>query len=341
MNPYATPWLGFARVLLAVVALGLEGLAALAFLNPAGSAAPGPAILCMHTAACAAMATAFLPRPPGNSQNRFFPLFAAVFCLALPVLGMLALILAILPALGPGREERRAPYGIIRRDRPRPGFHPYALRHGPGGFRARLLARGIPARDRLGALLSIRRRSTPGGNRLLREMLRDPSDELRLAAYAALEKLERESQTAIAAAEASLLSARDGDARRAAFRRLAFSYWEAAYQELADREVSRHHLERALEAADKALESDPGDGSLALLKGRVLARLGAWDEAQLAFATADRAGGSAARLLPHHAELAFQRRDFVSVRRHLSALRGQAFGGPLEPVLRFWLEGNP
>jgi polysaccharide biosynthesis protein PelE len=331
-----------ARALAVAAALGLEALAALAFASGPGTAVPWAAFLGPHLAACAALGLAFLPFPPENHKDWFFPAFAAVLCLALPVLGALAILLAVLPALGPAREERRLPYGVIRRDRQRPAFQPYAFRHGPGGFRARLLARGIPARDRLGALLSIRRRSTPRGNRLLREMLRDPADELRLAAYAALERMERDSQTAIAAAEADLRSAPDAGSRTAARRRLAFLYWEAAYQELADREVSRHHLERALESADKALAADPGDAFLALLKGRILARLGAWDEAHTAFASAEGAGAGAmtARLLPHQAELAFQRRDFGSVRSHLAGLRGQAGGGPLEPVLRFWLDGE-
>jgi tetratricopeptide (TPR) repeat protein len=123
-------------------------------------------------------------------------------------------------------------------------------------------------------------------------------------------------------------------------RRLAFLHWEAAYQELSDGDLSRHHLEQAFQAADEALALDPGDGFLALLQGRILARLGAWDRAQRAFAAAAGSGAPEARLLPHRAELAFQGRDFAAVRAHLAALRGQAAGGPLEPVIRFWLGGR-
>jgi tetratricopeptide (TPR) repeat protein len=98
-----------------------------------------------------------------------------------------------------------------------------------------------------------------------------------------------------------------------------------------------------LPAAEEVLELDPGDGFAAMLKGRILARLGDWDAAHQAFATAAGSGAAVARLLPHQAESAFQRRDFAAVRGHLtelSAVRGQAAGAPLEPLIRFWLQGE-
>jgi tetratricopeptide (TPR) repeat protein len=328
-----------ARLLAAGASLAVESKAAWEFVAASAGAAPIFPLLLLHLAACALLALAFLPAHGRDRDRRSFPIFVFAFAFALPWLGMLGILLGVLPALSrPVKPGRRA-YGILRDDRMRVSFPAYTRRHGPGGFRARLLASGTPAPQRLGALLALRRRSSPRGNRLLKEMLRDPADELRLAAYAALERMERDSQAALAAAERALRDAGNGPRRPAALRRVASLHWEAAYQELADGEVSRHHLEQALPAAQAVLDLDSGDAFMALLKGRILARLGAWDSAEHAFSEAAGSGAGAARLLPHRAESDFQKRDFAGVRRHLAELRGQSRGGPLEPVPRFWLGG--
>ncbi len=349
---------------LACAALLLEGKAGWEFLGATSAAGASlPPLFLLHAAACALLAASLraLRRDGGGSPA--FAAFVFVFSLSLPVLGMLGVLLGVLPVLrAPGPESRPA-FGILRRARGRGAGSGVAagagqaLRYSPGGFRARLLARGIPADRRLGLLLALRRRSTPHGNRLLREMLRDPADELRLAAYAVLERREKESQAAIAEAGAAAREARDGARRVAALRRLAFLHWEAAYQELADGEVSRHHLEQALRAAEDARALAPGDDDLAFLQGRILVRLGsregsrATTEAGAAVASsppfaASAAGGpdgpdvSDERLIPHLAELAFRRGDFASTRQHLAALDRSAAGGPLRGVLRFWLGGG-
>jgi hypothetical protein len=327
-----------ARMSAALAALILESKTAWEFLGAPPGDAPLFALLLLHVAACAIFALAFLPLESLGGGRSGFLIFAFIFSFALPLLGMLGIASGVVPALGRGTNPKRREYGILRKEKARAVSHVYPTRYGPGGFRARLLARGTPAPERLGALLTLRRRSSPRGNRLLKEMLRDPDDELRLAAYAALERMERDSQAALAAANVALREAGMGPGRRvASLRRLASLHWEAAYQELADGEVSRHHLEQALPAAEAALELDPGDGFMALLKGRIMARLGEWDGAQRAFTEAAGSGAETTRLLPHRAESAFQKRDFAAVRAHLSGLRGHAAGGPLEPVLRFWL----
>jgi len=326
-----------ARILAALASLTVEAKTAWEFLGASAGSAPILPILLLHFAACALFGLAFFPAESQSGSRRWFMFFVFAFSFALPLLGMLGIVLGVLPALSREAKPVGRAYGILRNDRMRVAFPVYPARYGPGGFRARLLARGTPAAQRMGALLAIRRRSSPRGNRLLKEMLRDPADELRLAAYAALERMERDSQASLAAANVVLREAGYGPGRRAALRRLAFLHWEAAYQELADGEVSRHHLEQALPAAQELLDLDPGDAFMALLKGRILARLGAWDSAQSAFAAAAGSGAEATRLLPHRAELDFQKRDFAAVRGHLEELRGQSPGGPLEPVLRFWL----
>lgn len=326
--------------LLAGAALLLEAKAAWEFLRAgAGAASFLPPLLLLHAAACALMAGYACLRRGAQGMDRSWFGFVFAFCLALPALGMIGLLAAVLPALGRREVRARAGYAAIGRERPTDFPERYPSRYGPGGFRARLLSRRIPSASRLAALLALRHRSTPRGNRLMKEMLKDPADELRLMAYGTLERREMEHQKAIGAAAAALREARGPDARRACLRRLAFLQWEMAYQELAEGELARFYLEQALESAAGALALDPSDGALALLKGRIQARLGSWDEALETLDAADRLGAPAERLIPHQAELAFMRRDFAETRRLLARARaaGAAGGGAMDGVLRFWL----
>jgi polysaccharide biosynthesis protein PelE len=263
-------------------------------------------------------------------------LFAFVFSLTLPILGMLGIVLAV--GSGIGRFKAPVPSTWVPLYVEKATYHaaPESRYFGAGGFRSRLLQRHLPATRRLPHLMTLGRRSTPFANRLLKDMLRDPSDEMRLAAYAILERRERESQTHLAGATE---------------RRLMQGHWEIAYQGLAEGEEVGRHLRQALSATETALKASPRATDLWLLKGRILARLGDGSEALRAYTMADEVGASPLRSLPYQAEIAFQNRDFDGVRKHMRALhahikpkrasRGHGLGAQglnpaMNKVLNFW-----
>ena len=110
------------------------------------------------------------------------------------------------------------------------------------------------------------------------------------------------------------------------------------YQELTEGELSGFYLEQALEQARLGLEAVPADGVVRALSGRILARLGRWDQAREAFEAAVERGATAQRVLPRLAELAFQKRDFRETRRLLAQSPDLRMVPALEPILRFWIK---
>ncbi len=356
------------RLLPVTAALIMESKAVWEFFHPYPGAVWMASVLSLH--GLAAVLFALQPPHSGPGPERGFHaawsafLFVFVFCI--PGLGMAGLLLAVGPSLRRKRPITSAAYRVLSREPTREFSPTYPTRYGPGGFRSRLLSQSIPSPHRLQSLLALKARATPDGNRLIREVLRDPADELRLMAYGTLERREMDFQKAIAAAKSALaatfatpsaarrekpdLHPMPGEdilreRRRFAYRRLAFLHWEMTYQELAEGELAQYYLAQALAAADQALALNAEDGELKILKGRILARMGNWDLAWQTLSEAETSDGQGAGMLPHRAELAFMRGDFVATRNLLAQVRetrGREYDVPkaLEPVLRFWL-GKP
>jgi polysaccharide biosynthesis protein PelE len=322
---------------LVAASAAMEGKAAWEFLHPQPGWAWSAGILALHALACGLLAFSARGLTAARQRGRGWTAFVLCFAFFLPALGMLGILLAILPALSNPHRESILRFGTISRKPPEEFLEQQSPRFGPGGFRARLLSRRAFTSQRLESLLVLRNRKGPAGNRLMRELLKDPVDELRLMAYGTLERREMETQEAISRSQSAVRAAADDAGRGRGLRRLAFLHWEMAYQELAEGDLSAFHLEKALESAQDALALDPYDGSLWVLVGRIQARRGLWDEARRALDSAHRLGAPAQRVLPRLAELAFLRRDFPGVRQSLSLSRELRRVPELEPMLGFWL----
>jgi tetratricopeptide (TPR) repeat protein len=325
--------------LLLAAALALEGKAGWELLHAPAEAGRLLPLGLLHLLACA-MAGLFAAGNPAEPDSGR-AIFAFVFSLALPVLGMAAVLGVVLPGLSRRQARKGAAFALIAAEDPEASGPGYSARYGPGGFRARLLSRRIPSASRLIPLMALGNRATPFGNRMMKEMLKDPADELRLMAYGTLERREMDFQKSMAEARTALRAAADDRRRLIWLRRLTFLQWEMVYQELVEGELSRFYLEQAAETGRQALEMEPMDGPLLMVYGRIQARLGAWDEALEALDGAERLGTPALRVVPHLAEVAFLRRDFAETRRLLNQTPELWQAGILRPLLRFWLENEP
>ncbi len=327
----------FLAILAALSGLALEGAAAWLLSLGGQNASQVLLMILWHVLGCLFLALAFRLRGRGKSSPSFLA-FVFCFCFVLPVLGMAGLLLAIGPALYRLAIPAKPDFRILASERRHARSPLFSARFDLGGFHARLLRGNLSATHRLPLLMALGRRSSPAGNRLLRELLRDANDEIRLAAYAILDRREREMQAAIAVSETEVQKATDDSARAKAWHRLAALHWEATYQELAEGEISRRHLEKARHAIESALALHTKDASLLLMQGRVLARLGSISAAREAYAKLKALGLSDRRVRPYQAEMAFHARDFASVRAHLTALDKKDENFALNKVRQFWLD---
>jgi hypothetical protein len=128
--------------------------------------------------------------------------------------------------------------------------------HGGGArLQARIVNTQVNASDRLSALVAIQSMPTRTTGTLLRELLADPVEDVRLIAYGTLDQAENEVTQRIFQTGQSLETASTDDQRHAINRQLAELYFELIYQNLVQGAVYRHTLEQADRHARAALEA--------------------------------------------------------------------------------------
>ncbi len=214
---------------------------------------------------------------------------------------------------------------------------------------------------RLSALAALHAMPARSTSPLLRALLEDSVDDVRMLAYGMLEAAEQRLTRQILQAQDCLHALADGDpaSRAAAHEHLAQLHWELVYQNLAQGDVRIHTLDQAdrhAEAALQALSEAPGattlyvraaDGSgvaspvpsLWQLRGRLALARRDPAAARAALQRATALGFPRERALPLLAEAAYLEGDFAAARGAMRSL-GQAASLPplpqLQPLLRYW-----
>lgn len=225
-------------------------------------------------------------------------------------------------------------------DVPVPQFVTYLMSrvsHGGGArLQARLVNTQVPASDRLSALVAIQGMPTRTTGTLLRDLLADPIEDVRLIAYGRLDQAENEIMQQIFNTAKTLEAAQFDTERHLLNRQLAELYFELVYQNLVQGAVYLHTLEQADHYARAALETDDTDAALWMIRGRLALANGNADEAGRYMARAQELGFPSERLVPWLAEVAFLRGDYDRVSQLLSSLGHAAALPMLNPVVRYW-----
>lgn len=280
----------------------------------------------------AAGAAALIPRRGLFARRRLLLLFLAIGY-GLPGLGYItvlwfALLLRRAPEkLDPDRLQQLT----------LPDFDPHQrIGHGfrQAGIRAFLGNTAAPTDNRLRALVALQNLSGRLTTPLLRSVLADANEDLRLLAYGMLDAREKTLNAAIHDARTRLSYARDIDDRRLLARKLSDLYWELVHQELVQGDLRRHALDESWRYALEAI--DDRDAALALRLGRIAQQQHRPDVAQTYFERALALGMPGTRVLPYLAELAFEQGDFATTRARLARLAGVSVLPRLEPVVAYW-----
>jgi len=225
-------------------------------------------------------------------------------------------------------------------DVPRPEFVSYLVSrvsHGGGArLQARLINTQVSSTDRLTALVAIQSMPTRTTGTLLRDLLADPIEDVRLIAYGTLDQAENEIMQKIFTTAKALEQAKDDSERHAINRRLAELYFELVYQNLVQGAVYRHTLEQADRYARDALATDDKDAALWLIRGRLALAEGRPDEAGHYMERALELGFPRERLTPWLAEVAFLRGDYAQTSQWLATLGNAAALPTLKPAVTYW-----
>jgi len=287
------------------------------------------------SALLALMAWSLLPRPLATPR---LPVLGLIFGVSffIPVLGFVGVILAIfaLPLL-PSRREQ-----LDFRAVPLPALDPHEKQDvtsfRQAGVRQFLKNERAPVAQRLRAVVALGNAPSAVSNPMLRELLNDATEDLRLLAYGMLDTREKKINAAIHTERAEYAAAVDDPGRQLAARRLAGLYWELIYQGLVHGDLMEHAAHEGFKYMAEVIAAEPANAGVALQFGRLLHHMGRHEEAEAAYRGARALGLPAPRVEPYRAELAFIRRDFDEVRRIIKELDDWQGLSRLQPVVRLW-----
>jgi hypothetical protein len=317
-------------VALLLLAHGETGLAALLGYLPLHGVA---------SAAAAFAAGRLLPRPYRHPRRWVWASMFG-FNFFVPVIGLAATLVGVFAGnLFPQLLQPRVFVNV-----PRPDYtatDEAALNRPRGAAaRAQLLNPGAPEGARVEALLAVGSTGATATGGLLRELLADPNDDLRLLAYGMLDRREKEISGGLARERRLLATAEeidDRDAVRVICGRIAQLYWELVYQDLAQGDTARFALEQTLIFSERALRDDASDGARWLLIGRAQMRRGDLRAASLAFRQSLAYGMPRRAVLPYIAELRFAQRRYTEVRSAMLELGNQPGSEALAAVQQYWV----
>jgi hypothetical protein len=142
---------------------------------------------------------------------------------------------------------------------------------------------------------------------LLRLALKDAEDDVRLLAYALLDRKEQALTARIRARLYQLKTATTVDSYYL-HKAIAYEYWELVHLGLAQGEVLTHTLDRARKHTEDALMLSAHDAGLQFLLGRILLRQMNLEEAFCAFSKALKLGLADSKVAPYLAEIYFLQR---------------------------------
>ena len=318
------------------------------FLLDAGNDAKLSWYLIIHLFASLLLATfaaALLPAGPARQRIALLCLMAGC-SYGVPVAGFIGVAIGVILL----RLYRAPPEQEIFESLQLPVFDPHQRQQSgfrQSGLKSFLGNSAVPMNARIGAMVALQ--YVPGrvSSPLLREVLSDPSEDIRLLAYGMLDNQEKRINRAIDEELKAFSAARQDEGDEApgagmleAAQRLSDLYWELVYQDLAQGDLRDYAIGESRRYCELVLTRQPDNAPLNLRLGRLLHEAGEVDAAETTYQRARALGLPATRVLPYQAELCFERRDFAGARRLMLELANWGSLPRLRPVINYWTDSR-
>jgi hypothetical protein len=205
-----------------------------------------------------------------------------------------------------------------------------------GQVRAQLGNSKAPLDQRLKALVAVQDTPARATGSLLRALLADPADDIRLLAYGILDGKEKQITQRILEKRHLIERTRDPLEQFALNKLIAELYWELIYQDLVQGDMRSFSADQVRKYAVEALQVKDDDAGLWFLLTRLELFSGRVDAAEHALYEAQKGSFARERLLPYFAELRFLQRRFDEVRALFSELADRPGVPALAQSRRYW-----
>ena len=205
-----------------------------------------------------------------------------------------------------------------------------------GQVRAQLGNHQTPLEQRLKALSAVQDTPARTTGSLLRNLLADPADDMRLLAYGILDGKEKQISHRILDSRHRLEQSDQPADQFRLSKLVAELYWELIYQDLVQGDMRSFSAGQARKYAVRAVQLQPEDAGVWFLLTRLELFCGDVDAAERALAEARKGNFARERLLPYLAELRFLQRRYDEVRALFDELADQPGVPALAQSRRFW-----
>ena len=326
-------------LLFGILALVLQGMALLSFAEFLDAGRPlAESLLWQTVGALAAgcwMASVGITRRGGQWRGLFVHGF--LICLLLPVAGQLIIGSTVIGVLCTPAVRPEPLVHFLQA----PRIVPSLIQEVTYGAGLRLPGQLRDARlspdERLQAMVGLRGLPANVSGGLLRELLADPVEEIRLLAYGITEAAENRIRQEILIAR-QLLDAAKCDIEHAQLAaRLAELHWELVHQNLVHGELRQFTLRCVRQYAHEALLRDAKQGSLWYLLGRSALISSEPEQAREYLLRAQEHGFPVNRLATWLAEADFQQGQYAAVPHSLRVPADYSTPATYGPVKRYWL----
>jgi tetratricopeptide (TPR) repeat protein len=300
--------------------------------------------LCTHAVASVLVSLFALPLLTGEQARPRSAVLAllAAFSYAIPVLGFVGVMAWVLVLRFYRAPSSQSEFESLQL----PEFDLHQRMQGSfrqAGLRSFLSNSEVPMNSRMRAMVALQHVSGRVSSPLLRNVLNDPSEDLRLLAYGMLDTLEQRISRNIDQTLKMLRQAQADEGMQPlgpqgllAAQGLSDLYWELVYQDLAQGDLRTHAIQESLRYCELVLQQQPDNVQLNLRHGRLLHALGRLDEAAAAYYKAQSLGLPVTSILPYVAELCFELRDFEQVRDVMSQMDQWSVLPRLRPIIDYW-----
>lgn len=282
--------------------------------------------------------------PPLKRPRRLSLTLLILLALTFPVVGVLGLLLAVW--LARGMPLRRPDTDLLRTA---PALEVFAVSHVDDERRRDLPAGQVaqiardqsqPREQRIRAVLALRDMSPRMALPVLRRLLADPDEEIRLLAYGISNTWEQKLTDALQAAQREFEVARHGitqaEPLARAAQRVAELQMEFIYQGLAQGDLRDFALDQALQHCRIAIEALPHDTGLQILLLRLALARGEVDTARSVIDQLAASGASPTLWRPYAAELEWVQRRYGRIADILQPLSARQVAPRLRPLVRIW-----
>lgn len=293
--------------------------------------------LLLHISACALIAIVLpkcLTSPYQTSRPVTF-LFFFIIAFYMPVLGMSGLVLALVPGLRFIKTDRELPmhFNMIREFSDAPVEHSLHFEYGAVSLED--LLRSHDPDKRLRAVYATLKLEDKNAIPLLRMALRDPIDDIRLLAYALIDRKEHRISERIECARQSLEN-NDTSNTRHLYRCIVKDYWELAHLGLVEGETLNYVLNKAHGYLENGLQRYPKDRVLHLQYAKLLLRLRKPQAAYDEFKVAEGLGVGRKQLLLYYAEIDFLHRRYDEVKQYMREIDLATVRPQMHAAMQFW-----